>query len=535
MNRIWILTKMQLSNKMDLRIENKKRLYAKIALRALVIVIISIVMSLVLHLFKNILYIPINTYFMIFVLLLTQGLSIISTTSGLLTDLYDSKDNSILLSLPANNDEIFFSKLLVYYIGELLKNLYLVIPLLIGYGAVSGAGVLYYINILPMVFILPLLSVLISSLFTIPIVYIKYFLNSHQMITFILFLLLLGAAFYITMLLVSSIPIPIRIVQLYNRFILGLTLFMQASAKYATIYAVVGYIIGGVKALLFYGILVVTLVMLLLSLWFISRPLFFSLASKSSEFARTKVHKKEVRQNKSLYKSFLLKEWKITSRSVNEVVQNYAGLFALPFIMYVMNYIYMGMNRSTLGNNLVLVFNIMITLLLVMSSNTASASAISKEGSEFVLLKTAPSDTSKIAWAKMTINLVLSFVLIFFSFLLFGWALPVFPKTDIWYLFLFVVLVNSGHIVWSFQLDILSPKLNEYAATQSLSSNTNVSNSISIGFVLSLLFGSLAAILFIFVRPLAWPVLLGLGVGFLIIRFILFNAFLKAYFLEIEF
>lgn len=535
MNRLWILTKMQLSNKMNLRIENKKRLYAKIALRALVIVIISIVMSLVLHFFKNILYIPINTYFMIFVLLVTQGLSIVSTTSGLLTDLYDSKDNSILLSLPANNDEIFFSKLLVYYIGELFKNLYLVIPLLIGYGAMNNAGVLYYINILPMVFFLPVLSVLISSLITIPIVYIKHFLSSHQIITFVLFLLLLAGAFYLTMTLVSGIPIPIRIVQLYNRFILGLTLFMQASAKYAAIYAVIGYIIGGVKALLFYGILLGVILLLVLSLWFISRPLFFNLASKSSEFARTKIHKKDVKPMKSLYKSFLLKEWKITKRSVNEVVQNYAGLFALPFMMYIINYIYMGMNRSTLGNNLVLVFNVMITLLLVMSSNTASATAISKEGSEFVLLKTAPTDTSKIAWAKMTINLVLSVILIFVSFLLFGWALPVFPKADIWYLFLFVILINSGHIVWSFQLDILSPKLNEYAATQSLSANTNVSSSISIGFVLSLIFGFLAAILFIFVRPLAWPILLGLGLGFMVIRFILFNAYLKAYFLEIEF
>jgi hypothetical protein len=91
------------------------------------------------------------------------------------------------------------------------------------------------------------------------------------------------------------------------------------------------------------------------------------------------------------------------------------------------------------------------------------------------LLKTAPSDTTKIAWAKITLNILFSWVVIGISFILFQSALPVFPSADIWQLFVFVVLINSGHILWSFQMDILKPSLSDYAQTGSLSGNKNMS------------------------------------------------------------
>ncbi|HPJ23481.1 MAG TPA: hypothetical protein PK113_01090, partial [Bacillota bacterium] len=69
------------------------------------------------------------------------------------------------------------------------------------------------------------------------------------------------------------------------------------------------------------------------------------------------------------------------------------------------------MDRSSLGNQFVLIFNVMITLIIIAASNTASAVAITTEGYEFVLLKTAPSNTQQVAWAKMAFNFVFTSVL----------------------------------------------------------------------------------------------------------------------------
>jgi len=195
----------------------------------------------------------------------------------------------------------------------------------------------------------------------------------------------------------------------------------------------------------------------------------------------------------------------------------------------------MGMNRSSFGNQIVLILNVIITLLIVTGSNTASATAITKEGYEFVLLKTAPYNTSRMAWAKIIFNMLFTFLMIAFSFVLFAQALPVFPKENIWLLFLFVILVNSGHILWSFQIDLLAPKLSDYAATGSITNNQNVSKSLSIGLWLSLFFGLISIFAFVFAKDIGWYIMIGLAILFLLFRLFTFHTYLKAYFDDIEY
>ena len=97
--RIKILTLLQLSNKSRLYVKGSKRIYAHIALRAIAIVVITIIATLLIHALKNILHIPVNEFLMIFILILTQGLNILVSTLGLVSDLYQSKDNQILFAL----------------------------------------------------------------------------------------------------------------------------------------------------------------------------------------------------------------------------------------------------------------------------------------------------------------------------------------------------------------------------------------------------------------------------------------------------
>jgi hypothetical protein len=532
--RLKILTLMQLKNKKKFKIENKHRFMGVIALKALNIILITIIMTFVLYFLNNILYIPVNHYFIIFILMLTQGMNIISSTISLMMDLYLSKDNQILLTFPAKNNEVFISKLIVHYIQEFSKNLYVIIPILIAFGYINKIMFLYYVNIIPMIIIFPVLSILIASLLSIPIVFIRNYLKTHHLTSFIMTIIFIGFLYFQMTSIVSKIPYPIRIVQLYNQFVISITLFMQSSASYGLIYNRIGQLIYGIRPYLNYAILIFTISGLFICVLIISRPLYFKLATKSLEHNFTKQHKKTNKAEKSLYLSFLRKEWLITKRSLNELIANYSLLVTLPFFMYILNYIYMGLNRSTIGNQLVMIFNIMIALFITTASNIDSATAITKEGTEFVLLKTAPSDTTKVAWAKITFNVLFSFVIILISFILFQNALPVFPRSDIWYLFSFIILINTGHIFWSFQMDILKPSLSDYAQTGSLSGNKNISMSISTGFALSLVLSLISIMLFFLVREVAWFVLIFIAILFLCYRLYFFNSFLKAYFMDIE-
>ncbi|MDY0024120.1 MAG: hypothetical protein RBR66_04225 [Candidatus Izemoplasmatales bacterium] len=533
--RIKILTLLQLSNKSRLYVKGSKRIYSHFAIRAVIVIAITVLVSLLLHVLKNILYIPVNEFLMIFILILTQGLNITVSTIGLISDLYHSKDNQILFSLAAKNDEIFISKLLVYYINEFVRNLFILIPILIGFGFISGLGVLYYFSIIIILFMLPIISVGISATISMPLTGMMNFLKRHNLISAILTLMFVLGLFYLTYLLVNQIPTPIRIVQLYNRFVVSLTLFVQRIANYGTIYTVIGKMLFGFNYLLNLLILLVAVSGLVALNYFVSKPVYFRLMSTSLENTIVKKQKSKPVETKSLFFTFFLKEFTIARRSLNELLSNYALLLTLPFFMYVLNYIYMGMNRSSFGNQVVLILNVLITLLIVTSSNTASATAITTEGYEFVLLKTAPYNTSRIAWAKLTFNILFTTLMIGLSFILFSQALPVFPKENIWWLFVFVVLVNSGHIFWSFQIDILSPKLSDYAATGSLSNNDNIAKSLTFGLWVSIFFAIISVLAFIFLKEIGWYIMIALAVGFLVWRLYSFQTYLKAYFDDIEY
>ena len=64
-----------------------------------------------------------------FVIFFLQILSIVASTSGLSKTLYKGKDNPILLAYPARHFEVFLSKLLVFYIYEFFKSLFILLPL----------------------------------------------------------------------------------------------------------------------------------------------------------------------------------------------------------------------------------------------------------------------------------------------------------------------------------------------------------------------------------------------------------------------
>jgi hypothetical protein len=558
LKRLWILTLLQLSNKMKLKISNQKRFLAGLGLNALAIVVVTVAMIFLLYFIDEILSIPVNLYFVIFFIFATQVAAIITCLPGLMVELYLSKDNQILLAYPAHHNEVFLSKLLVFYLNEFIKNLFFLLPLLVAFGFINSQGIGYYLNILSMLFVLPLLPILIDSLLSIPFAHLKRLLSQNKIVSLILIFVSLLSALVLLTLLLIRIPTPIRIVQLYHRFVTGIALFMQSSAKYSLIYENVGKLLFGVDVLKNYGLIAGVIVCLVVLVAFISRPLYFNLACKSTEQTIKKTHKAAIRSPKSLYWTFVQKEWILSTRNIGELLTNYITVILFPFVMAIMNYIYLGIGRSTFGNHLVMGFDIMIALLMVMGANTASASAITVEGFEFILVKMAPTDTKVLCWAKVTFNLVFSTIMILLGFLVFNYVLPKFSDlidqwlqnrdyggirytlpqfkdVDIWLTFVTVAFVNAGHILWSFQIDLLSPKLSDYAATGSLSNNPNTSKAIVIDLILSLLFGAGSALLLIDDYATGWIRILAIAFGFFLARLYLFKNSVRYYFTDIEF
>lgn len=535
LERIRILVMLQLSNVINLKFKNDKRLLTKTALTLLIMIIATIITNYVMMFFEKFLFITININFAIFIILVTQVISIVANTSTLINDLYNSKDNQILLSLPVNLNEIFISKLIVFYIKEYIRNLFYLVPLLLALGKVSGVGIIFYFNFIIILLLMPLLVIIISSILSMILMLVKKLLKGRTLINLIITLFLLISGFIVIKNILDKIPTPIRIVQMYRSFTESLNIFMAKTANKSFIYKYIGYILYNKDVILSYFILVIITLLLTGIIYLTSKYLYFNLAMNHIEFSVRK-RKKKIRNNKSLFMTFFNKELKIKLRSLNDLFSNYSTLLLLPIILYILNFVYMNINKSSIGISFVLVFNLIITLLVTLSSNTESASAISVEGYEFILLKTAPSDTKKIAWAKITFNVISSTVILLIGFIIFIFNLKGFNIKDGVLLFLVVFLVNTGHILWSFQLDLMTPQLGEYAQTNSTANNINVKKSLSYSLVLTIIFGSTFMFCLLkYTIIIGWTTLIIMGISFLVFRFLLFKDYLFVYFNEIEF
>lgn len=551
LKRIKLLMLLQMSDKFKIKkVDNVKKFIARIGLITLSLILITAVCFGLFYLVKSVVFI-LTPKIITFVFVFLQLLSIVACSIGLLRTLYTSKDNSILLSYPAKHFEVFLSKLLVYYVYEFIKSFYTILPITISFGVLYGYfDFVYVISTILTVLVLPIFPVLIGALITIPILYFKKLMDRYPIVKTIFLILVLIAIFYVFFLIIKVIPRPLRIVELYYTFVMGITRLIDSVDSYSLFYQCFGNILCGSSVLINYLIIIGILAALILAVAFISMPLYFSLASSSSEHSVQKKYSSVNVANKNTFMTFVKKEWLLSVRNFGDFLNNYIFLFAMPYVLFIMMGIYTAIDLNSMGVYMTVTFSGFVSLLMCCASNTASALAITKEGSEFVLLKTVPADSSNMAWAKVFFNLIYSSVMIIISYLVVIIFCPMFDTgvhgipwpwllDNTWLLLMMitVLLVNAGLVLWSFQIDIMNPKLREYATSGDTSSMNNAGKSILIGLIVSVIYTVLVLLLLLDTDNMIanWSVIIALCVAFFGARLYLFISHLKYIFPNIEY
>jgi len=533
-NRLKTLTLMQMGNKYSFnRINDKKKFALGILFKFLSILAVVATMTAILFVIRSIIFLPVNRTTFLFLLFISQIISVITCTIALLQSLYYGKDNPILMSLPAKHHEVFVSKLLAYYINELFKNLYFVVPMFISFGLLNEMGVLYYINAIVLTFLLSMLPVLAGALLSIILMLFKQALKRISWIGVVFAIVVFVFAFVLVAQILGGLERPIRLIEIYNSFVTQAVLFMQRTNDFALIYTNIMEAAFSINIVVNYLIIIGVIAALALLVVFISMPIYFRMASFGSEHSVTKKHKRVKTKQRGIFGALFIKEFKTMVRNLNQVVQDYILVISMPIVIYLLNGFYWAMAPSLTGVSMIAAFDVLVCLLLLTASNTHTASAISSEGSEFGLLKTAPGDTKKVAWAKMISNFVISTVFIIGTFVMLG-VLPNVANFNLWQIALVLVLVNSGHILWSFQIDLRNPQLAEYSEKRDGAENKNKATSVLWGLIMSV-FMAFVTIFFMFDNmDETWIRIIGIAAGFFVLRLFLFINNLKVYFREIE-
>lgn len=497
----------------------------------------------------NLLFLEPNTEYFVFFVFVLQIISIISCVVQSSNILYTSRDNSLLLTYPVKHHQVYISKILVMYILELLKSLTLVFPLFMAYATIVP-GVMtanYVVSGLVYAVLLPFIPVLLGSIISIPFVYLTKILKHSNWVKGIFSILLFAGLIVLTVFVVKFIDAnsPIRIVALFKKFNRDISAFVSKANKFALYANFVGRGMCAqdtVTAWSNHGLMLATLAGISLVSIAISLPSFFTLASSASENAATKKHKGENKAHKSTFITFLRKELTLSIRNIGNFASDYAFLFAMPFVLIILTCIFVNIERNELGMSLTYGLLGLITLVMLCASNTASATAISSEGSEFVLLKTAPGKMSNIIWSKLLVNFIISFVMTTISFIILRIVLSadiekgLLDGTKLLLVYIYVNLIEIGLLLWSIQLDIVNPKLREFANAQNKNEIANSSQSIIIGLIFSIVFSAISILLFITTLPIYIIGILMVIVGLIFVglRFYFLIRYRDAFFEDIQ-
>lgn len=532
-NRLKTLILMQINNKSAKKqAKTKTSELVRWLLVALCILAITLIIYVVLIQIKKLSLLTIDKNLLLFILFITQVVSIIATTSGLLKSLYSSKDNTIIFSMPAKPGEIFVSRLLVYYLTELYHSLFFTIPFFIAFGIYLHLASWFYVLVLVMIAILPLFSVLIGTVLSLPLMYFKKLAKRFPVIKVITALAIAGLVMWLLYYITSIIPRPLKILAIYDVFINTLNSFIMSVNNYSLFYFnIIELFFGaniGINLLILFGMLAgLTLITTLITL------LYFNIVSSSFEHSINTKHKSKNAVTKNTFFAFLKKELRLNFRNVEQLISHLIFLISMPFTLFLLNEIFEAITTSRLGNNIIMAVNVFVALLMLTSSNTYSASAITSEGSEFSLIKTAPSNTSRMCWAKILINFCFSLIAIVATTIMLAFITEI-NSTHLFVFFATLLCVNSAHILWAFQMDLLNPKLNDYAATGNLNDNKNVKNATLVGLLLSVLFAVLTLILLWNGSTINIVKLMLILIVFILAKLYLFILNLKVYFSHIQ-
>ena len=414
------------------------------------------------------------------------------------------------------------------------KNLYFLLPLLVGFGIMGKPGVAYWPQI-PLVWLaLSLLPVFIGASLAIPAIFIKRFMQNHVWLYAIFMAVLVSVGFFVVFTILSDVEIPIRLVAVYDRFIEAVKQTFVSINRFALFYNWIGKSLFGKAVYLYLPLTVLVLLGFGVLCFVAAMPFYFKAASASSEHSTTKRHAQKKSTKGGLFGTFFRKELKIQFRTFQSVNSMIIVVFIFPIITYVFNFLMSAINTNTLGNMMTISFNLMIILSLLGTHNANSAASISMEGNEFAVLKTAPSNTSVIAWAKLAVTGIVNTMslLVMAGMLLMTTRLEI---IEIVLLMVSVLMISLGQIAWGCEFDIRNPKINEYATKgDGVTDNGNVAKAMAIGFIVATLAGVLALLMMAENYFYGWVRLLAFALIFLIARFYLLSSNLKAYFEDIQ-
>ncbi len=538
---------MQLKDKIDFSyLKSVKKTIFKIVLSILKFVLIVGVIYIgfyvldYLDLVSTLPGIPQSFFTVVFTLIFS--ISIVVNIMGLVKNLYFSKDNQLLLTFPVARTSVFTSKLIVYYIYEFLRNINFILPWFVAFGLINGIAFYFYLWLPVVLILLTALSVSISSLLSIPTMYIYLQIKQYKFLEYSLLVLALVAVVTGIVLVIDAIPENFdligqwvstywKIQNFLNKFIKTfIPFYWVVVACVGKQYGIVINLFAKEQIFCILGI-IATIGIVLTITYLLVRPLFFKMASSPFEYKKSKVNKKFANKQMPGFLSFIKKEIVLTYRQSSKFYDLLFVVIGMPLAIFLLNKVFASMDTRLSGVLMGTAFNILLILIISLSSNVSIAHIYSEEGASSYLLKTNPKPYIYSLFAKLVINIVLVSLSLMVTVAIFT-SFTSYSLVSKILIYLFLECAYLSHLFMSADLDIMNSQTAQYQTTGSHIYNPNEVKSTIYGFIISILLAVLSYLLIIENMNNVWIKLFVISFAFMALRIWLYINKVKVYFKE---
>ncbi len=460
------------------------------------------------------------------IILVTQIIAFFMSLGGIISNLYNSKDSELLMCMPVTHNQIFITKLMVMYVSEFIHNLLYFSPIFISFGLNSNMNSIYYILMPLYLLILPIVPMALAAFVSVPFYKVFSFIKERLALAVITVLVLSGTGIYLYVNLITKIFTNINIVGQQLQVIIKINKWLRDFSSSNYLFTKIATSMNGNMTYITLPILIITSAILMVLSSLLVKLFYYKMAMKNSE-SRLISHKKSNSRKESALKSLVRKEFYTVFRTPGYIFQYFIYTLLMPLIVFVYDRLLITITVSSVGETMIGGAHVLILSILALLSCTISASAISREGGTYYIMKTSPVSFKKQVLAKVIFNLSIVLIFVFITMI----ATLIFIDINPFYIIFSTIIVSFlsiGQICWNFDMDLRNPTLDWYDSGEITSISKNTSNSIILSLVVSVV---VAYLVFLFARyDIVWYLVTFFAILFAIGRIKLLRARVNYYF-----
>lgn len=432
---------------------------------------------------------------------------------------FNPSDKQIINVLPIKRKTLITSKMILFYIEELISLSFLVIPLTVAYGLTNNVNGSFYLVLLPLILVLPIFVLTLSLLFVYPYYYAVEYLKNKYFIQFALIIALIGTAAFgyksILEVFISLINED-RLTYLFN--VRNATLIENISKFLVPCNWIIGLSNGKLINILY----IISSSAFCLAVCYLLSDKLYNIKIRFNK----PVLKEKLNKVTTPTKSLIKKEYILMFRSTNYLFSYGSLLVLLPVIVNIVTIAIRPLVIRLLGDAFFLPFVILFVTMFSAVINSFGGLFISREKDSISIIKMLPVSFKKQMNIKVGISLVnagLSILVTMISMLL----LKVVDFKGMICIFVISMLLVGVLIVSLAKKDLNKP------AYKNEESNLSMAIVFSLLIPVGLFIGSLFLIMQ-FSADQMYLILIGVMLLMFIVLFILYNSSIEKNFRKLR-